>query len=317
MRAGYTSQEQGIQFVIAGSTDKVFFLSGHWREYSMLRQYSVLVASLLLLWSSIAAAVEVMERLPNGLEASAEFIQGQRDKPAVLILHGFLQMRNTATVSNLVNNLSSDGYTLLAPALSLGVSRRKQSLPCETPHPHTFSDDVTEVGFWVDWLATRHNATSIILIGHSTGNAQLLAYASEHRAGLIKKIIAISLVEYEREFGGKHNQTQYKQAQRRAQKGDNSLGKYKLSYCNNYVAPAAAFLSYASWNEDKIVSTLQAIKFPVIVLVGEADARMRPVWRSRLIKASVVVKSVQGANHFFSDTHEFDLYDQVTQAIRE
>lgn len=280
-------------------------------------QRAVLIAGLLLCWDNIVYALEVMERLPNGLEVSAEFIQGQQGKPAVLIMHGFLQTRNTATVSNLVNNLSSDGYTLLAPTMSLGVSRRKQSLPCETPHPHLFADDVAEIGFWIQWLATKKNISSIILIGHSTGNVQLLAYASEHNTELIKKIIAISLVEYEREFGGKHNKNQYKKAQQRLKNGDKSLNKYKLSYCNNYVAPAAAFLSFAQWSEDNIISTIRAAKLPVTVLAGEADERMSADWRNRLQQESVVVKSVQGANHFFNDAHEFDLYDNVAKELRE
>lgn len=261
-------------------------------------------------------AAEITERLPNGIHVSADYLHGQPALPSVLVLHGFLQTRSNATVSNLVNSLASEGYTVLAPTLSLGVSRRKQSLACETPHTHTFDNDVGEIAFWVRWLEKR-GATSVVLVGHSSGSVQLLASIQLHSKGIIRKLVAVSLVEYAHEFGGKQNLKQYQQARSKQQKGDVSLGRYKLSYCNNYVAPARAFLSYAQWDGDKLVALLRASSVPVTVIAGDADERMGAGWLESLKAVPVEVRTVKGANHFFSDAQEFDLHDQVNLAIKE
>jgi pimeloyl-ACP methyl ester carboxylesterase len=261
-----------------------------------------------------AVATEIKERLPSGLEVNAEFTQGQAAKPAVLILHGFLQTYNNATVSNLASALANDGYTVLAPTLSLGISNRRQTLSCETPHPHVFAADVAEVDFWERWL-TRRGAASIVLIGHSTGNVQLLAYASEYRPKHVKQIITISLIEYAREFGGKQNLAQNRQAQKKVKSGDARLGEYKLSYCNKYVAPAQAFLSYAEWDENKLLATLRSVAAPIVVIAGDADERMRDGWLDSLRALPVKITTIKGANHFFSDVHEFDLHDRVIQSL--
>lgn len=270
----------------------------------------------LLISSVTANATEIKARLPSGTEVSAEFSQGQRDKPAVLILHGFLQTQNNATVSNLGAALATEGLSVLAPTLSLGISQRRQSLSCETPHPHHFDADVAEVEFWVNWLLQR-GVKSIILIGHSTGNVQMLAYANQYPHQEIKKFIAVSLIEFAREFGGKQNTLQFRQAQKKVKQGDTRLDDYNLSYCNKYVAPADAYLSYASWDASKILAGIRALKIPVVIIAGDADDRMRHGWLDKLKALPVKISTVKGANHFFSDIHEFELHDRVIQAIAE
>ncbi len=277
---------------------------------------SILLACHLMIGSTTANATEIKERLANGLEVSAEFSQGQRDKPAALILHGFLQTQNNATVSNLGNALATEGLSVLAPTLSLGISQRRQSLSCETPHPHHFDADVAEVEFWVNWLLQR-GVKSIILIGHSTGNVQLLAYANQYPHQEIKKFIAISLIEFAREFGGKQNILQFRQAQKQVKQGDTRLNDYNLSYCNKYIAPADAYLSYASWDGNRILAGIRALKLPIVIIAGEADDRMRNGWINKLKALPVKISTVKGANHFFSDIHEFDLHDRVIKAIAE
>ena len=99
----------------------------------------------------------------------------QRDKPAVLLLHGFLQTRDFPTVATLARGLRDAGYPVLSPTLSLNIPNRSQSLACEAIHRHSLDDDIGEIARWVDWLKS-HGHRSIVLIGHSFGSLQLLAY---------------------------------------------------------------------------------------------------------------------------------------------
>ena len=112
-----------------------------------------------------------------GITASAEYLIGERGKPAVLLLHGFLQTREFPTVATLARGLQDAGYTVLSPTLSLNIPNRAQSLACEAVHTHSLDDDVIEIARWVGWLKSQGHH-SIVLVGHSFGSLQLLAYLS-------------------------------------------------------------------------------------------------------------------------------------------
>ncbi len=127
--------------------------------------------------SSFADTVEL--KLQNGVIATADFRAGKPSRPAILLLHGFLQTRNALPISPLANTLADDGYTVLVPTLTLGINQRAQSLDCEAPHIHTKEGDVAEIGYWTDWLA-RKGYKSIVLIGHSSGSLEILQYVSQN-----------------------------------------------------------------------------------------------------------------------------------------
>ena len=276
---------------------------------------------LLLAWTFMTTspgllAQDITLQFKPGIEVHADFRAGTKSKPAILILHGFLQTYNNATVHNLVEELTDARYTVLAPTLSLGITNRKQSLACEAPHTHTFHQDVEEVARWVTWLQQRGHK-QIILIGHSTGNIALLSYARQHNNPAIKKLIAISLIEYQREFGSASDNVQLQAANRDARKGDTSLKSYRLSYCNNYLAPAETYITYANWDMQRIIKTIHSIKIPLYIIAGSADERMHDGWLEQLRTTNSIIKQIEGANHFFSSIHQFDLYDQVNLSISD
>jgi dienelactone hydrolase len=63
-----------------------------------------------------AAHAELVQQLMRpGIPASAEYRVGERSKPAVLMLHGFLQTREFSTVATLSRGLHDAGYTVLSP----------------------------------------------------------------------------------------------------------------------------------------------------------------------------------------------------------
>lgn len=277
---------------------------------------SILIA---LVWSTVAQASQQVEtivesKLPSGKIANAEYRQGKPGKPAVLLLHGFLQTRNFSTVASATEALSSAGYTVLAPTLSLGISGRKMSLPCEAVHTHSLEEDVAELAFWSDWLAQRgHNR--IVLIGHSFGSVQILSYLGKKPSRAIAKAILISLtdVEVKQEASARAKLVR----NLREQGGQNkTLFEAEFGHCKKYVAPAPALLSYLTVTRSSILDSLAKQSVPIEVILGSADDRMGPDWLGKLTARGVTVRVIDGANHFFDKQHEFDLQDALLQAVQ-
>jgi pimeloyl-ACP methyl ester carboxylesterase len=251
--------------------------------------------------------------MPGGVVASAWFQPGPRG-PAVLLLHGFLQTRNYLTINALRGSLAEQGFTVLAPTLSLGVDRRKASLACEAIHSHTQGDDLAEIASWVAWLEAQ-GYRDIALLGHSHGSLQLLAYVVAEPSPAIKRLIAISLVGAEERQPTAMLLAQLQRARQRLAGGDAALGDYRLSYCNRYVATPASFTSYAGWLGERVLDGLTGLDMPVRVILGATDARMPADWPQRLEDRGVSVSVVAGAGHFFDAQHEFDLLDEVVAAL--
>ena len=276
---------------------------------------SIFCALLALGCSAIANASIEEVKLPNGLVATAEYRDSSNDKPAVLVIHGFLSTRNFLTVSNLTNTLADEGYTVLAPNLTLGVNLRQVSLACEAIHTHSLYDDLAEIDFWVNWLV-NHGHKTIVLVGHSYGSLQGLLYTLEYQNNAVKKLIATSLVDVEHALGEQLSQAQIKTAEDLVTKNDNTLKEFQLSYCKKYVAPPKAFLSYATWSKQKILEAISKTKVPVAVILGSADSRMGNGWPDMLRKSGVKLQIIEGANHFFHNEQEFDLLDSVLADLK-
>jgi pimeloyl-ACP methyl ester carboxylesterase len=266
------------------------------------------------MWYEVSAADETVT-LPSGRVATAEYIRGHSGKPAVLVLHGFLSTRNFLTVSNLTNALAENGYTVLAPTLTLGVDARSVSLACEAIHPHSLDDDLAEINYWVEWLVKRGHA-EVAFVGHSFGSLQGLVYTVEYKNPAVKKLVATSLVDMESEIGEAAAQAQIRKARELAARNDNTLGEYKVSYCKKYVAPPKAFLSYGVWSKQRILQAISETPAAVEVILGSNDSRMGQGWPEMLRTGGVKLQVIAGANHFFTDEREFDLLDSVLASLR-
>lgn len=253
-----------------------------------------------------AAPVEL--RLSPKLIATADYVEGKRGKPAIVVVHGFLQTRDFPTIARLAQGLAEQGYTVLAPTLTLGVPRRNQSLACEAIHTHSFEGDVAELGAWVNWLRARGHR-EIIMIGHSFGSLQSLAYAASPSAR-IDKVIALSLVD-NREVSNRASIATLREAKRRAALGVTGLMSPPFSYCKEFPTTPANYVSYASWDRTRILGLIKSVRVPMEIIVGSKDARMGADWPERLRAQGASVHSIEGANHFFDDQYEFDLLELV------
>lgn len=271
---------------------------------------------LLYLLGAVTYAQSIEETLPSGIITTANFRSAVTTRPAVLLVHGFLQTPNYQTAISLADAVTDANYTLLAPTLSLGINKRRKSLPCEALHLHTMQQDVAEIAFWVDWLAAK-GYNNIIIVGHSYGSLEAIVYAAGTPNAIVKKIIATSLVDPGHTVGEEYLLAQAARARAAIQKGVTEPLEFPLSYCKKYVALASAFLSYAEWSKARILKALTTTKISLNIVLGSDDNRTDKRWPDLLRANHAHVSIINGANHFFDAEYEFDLIDRVLALINE
>jgi pimeloyl-ACP methyl ester carboxylesterase len=271
---------------------------------------------LLLVMASVAEADTVELKFASGLIGEASYRSGKPGLPAVLLLHGFMQTRNSPPMNRLADALADMGYPVLSPTLSLGVSRRSKSLACEAVHKNTLRDDLQEVDQWISWLVS-HGQQKIVLIGHSSGSRGLTDYLSGTPNVKVERAILTSLtpVFVDRE--------QYRKASAEKPPPPGQvlpLRRFTIAYCkNNYVATLPSYLSYADSSGNAVIKQLAKIKVPVDIVIGTNDQVFEPEWTALLMRDSVPVPvtRIEGAGHFFDGEHEFDLSDLVSQILKK
>jgi dienelactone hydrolase len=287
---------------------------------SPLRRVSLLVvrAAPLLAMAILSPGVPgepVRLTLPGGLTAGAEFQAGREGRPAVLLVHGFLQTREFRTVARLATSLAEDGYPVLTPTLTLGIDQRRQSLSCEALHTHSMPQGATEIRAWSDWLANRSGAP-LIAMGHSSGAIRVLAQASAGRHPALAGLVLISPAPFGPGPSAAEQPLHADRARRALQHSPALPVPLGLAFCRHYLAPPRAYLSYLQWDRDRSLQALQALAgLPRHAIFGGADARYDRVWAKRLVSTGVQVHTLPGADHFFDGNHEFELADAVAAAL--
>jgi dienelactone hydrolase len=261
-------------------------------------------------WADIVELV-----LPDKLVARAEFRAGQADKPAVILMHGFLQTHEFPLIHRLTESLNSAGHTVLAPTLTLGISHRKQSLACEAVHTHTQGDAINELDAWVKWLKER-KVRSAVLIGHSFGSMQALAYTVERRDPVIKKLIGVSLIEGRMHIPSQENAKLLSEIRMLAAKGGREIATQPFSFCQKMRASPNSLLSYLAWSPEKITREIDRARLPITFIMGGQDDRLGAGWLDKLAKTRAKLHIIKGANHFMDGEYEFDLYDLVIAELK-
>jgi len=270
-----------------------------WLRRLSLGALSILFYGILgTITNTVAAEVVELAVQPN-IVALADYRAGDTDKPALLLLHGFLQTRTFSTILNLANTLHDEGYTVLLPTLSLGINRRSQSLSCEAVHTQTFEEDLDEIDRWIGWLNGKGHKR-VIGIGHSSGSVQLLAYTTgkDHKQAF-EAVILLSLLGLRPGIG---KPLPYP-----------GLKEYSLGYCTRYPATAEAFEGFARYTRVEILKILARLKLPNMIVQGSADLAMGIEWPRLMANRGAHVVTIPGADHFFNSPFEFDLYDRVIE----
>lgn len=272
---------------------------------------------LIILYSSPGLSSTQLIELPqaDGIVLTAEFQQGDVNKPVIMLMHGFLQTRDSRTVAKLYTALTDAGYSVLSPTLSLGLSARNQSLACEAIHTHSMQSDIQEIDIWYRWLAQKTSA-KIIFIGHSAGNIHLLAHLEKYSQAKIERAIFISLAAYGESASSYETTVQANQATELINKNKgNELRSFGLSYCKKYVTTPVYYLSYYEWQSPRVIRVLKNLSTPVSVIVGSDDKRLGEAWLTQLRDNKINLLTVDGAGHFFDDAFEFDLQDVIESIL--
>ncbi len=262
-----------------------------------------------------ARAEDVAITLPSGIMAKARLQRGAPDRPAVLILHGFLQTYEFPMVRRLADALAEDGYTVLTPNLSLDIDRRSQSLACEAIHTHTLEGETAELWAWIDWLAGQTQAP-ILVMGHSTGGLQVLAQTATRPHPRTRGIILISLAYFGPGPVNLESAADLARAEADLAQGRSDPQVYALSFCQRYPTLPAAYLSYVHWGATRSHEAIAGLAgTPLALVLGTGDSRLDWDWVARLEATGTRVRRVDGANHFFDSGHEFDLWDAVGDSL--
>lgn len=270
---------------------------------------------LMTLFHGTALAEPVTLTLSNQLVARAEYRQGERDKPAVILMHGFLQTHAFPTVSRLIESLAGEGYTVLAPNLTLGITHRSQSVACEAINHHTVADGVAELRQWVQWLKARHGAR-IVLGGHSLGNIYNLHYVLSQGSPQPVKLIGISIMEGSLKAGEPARAGLVSKLRARARADSRAVMEEQFSFCQKFRSTSGSLLSYMEWGPHRILDAINRASVPVTMIMGSQDDRLGRDWLDRLKKTRARVVIIQGANHFMDGEHEFDLMDRFLEELK-
>lgn len=277
---------------------------------------SLLVGLLCFAGSSYAETITQYIK-PLDIEAEARYIKKDADKPAILIIHGFLTTNQFHTVLAMAKGIEDEGYTTLAPTLTLDINKRKSSLKCNSIHTHTLEKDVIEIKDWVDWLKEQGHK-NIILIGHSSGSQEILEYLNTYHDEAVSGAIFTSLFYLKgKELGTLDHEIVL--AKDLIAKKQSRPHKYSFLFCkNNYLATPESYLSYLKLDRNYVLNSLQKTTTPTFTIMGGSDKRYLSVgedWLTELDKSPTELIIIEGANHFFSSEHEFDLQDHLYDII--
>jgi pimeloyl-ACP methyl ester carboxylesterase len=268
----------------------------------------------LFLGSYPAQSEIIVQKQASGLIATAELLEGDTDKKAILILHGFLQTRDFFTVRRLANALHELGYTLLLPNLTLGIDDRRQSLACEAIHTHSMAQDTEEIDSWVNWLQ-RRTGNNVTLIGHSVGSVELLAYLAERPASPVDQAILISLIAFAQGPIAREREADRQRALQQLAAGQKTVSNYPLNYCDSYTTTPDNYLSYLTWNGNKTLEILNKMTTKPTIILGGGDRRLGVDWLPLVKQTGAEVIEIPNANHFFDHEYEFDLMDGVIELL--
>lgn len=271
-----------------------------------------LLCFLIMVFPAVAHASLVQQEMRPGIPASAEYRIGKPDKPAVLLLHGFLQTREFSTVNTLAAGLHDAGYTVLSPTLSLNIPNRTQSLACEAVHRHSMDDDVAEIGRWATWLKSRGHP-AIVLLGHSFGSLQLLAYLSGKPDAAVKGYIGTSLIEAQ--TGTTARPELIADLNSRILKKQRGLVTHSLSFCRKYTSTPEDLLSYLRWDQAYVLASLKRLPVRSKLVMGDSDETLGGGWIKALQHVQTPMVIVSGANHFMDGEHEFDLLEHTLKHL--
>ena len=286
------------------------------RTFSQVTLISISILLFFFSPSSSAKSISI-DITPLKLKAEADYAAGKENKPAILILHGFLTTNQFHTISSVSKALQQEGYTTLAPTLTLNISQRRNSIKCNSIHTHTMENDILEIKTWVEWLRTQGHK-KIVLLGHSSGSQALLEYLDIYKDTDISMALFTSLFYLS---GTKLGTVESDIISANSAQASNQTSpqKYSFLFCQqNYFATPESFLSYIRIDRKHTLNALKNLSIPNHTIMGGDDKRYQKVgrnWLEALKETKTNLTVIDGANHFFSSENEIDLQNVLIKIL--
>ena len=244
----------------------------------------------------------------------------------ILLLHGTLAHLGMETIHGLQEVLIERGYNTLSINLSFGLNKRTGMYDCDIPHRHLYSDALSEISGWLDWLGVK-GVSDVTLFGHSRGGAQAALFGATSDHTLIKRLVLLAPATWNSEkvasgFKRTHGRELHEvlaEARSLVKKGAGAqfMKGTGILYCAGADVTADSFLSYYEPSSDfDTPSLIPRIKHPVLVVTGGQDEVVPHI--AKLVKPladgdAVTLVSVDDAGHFFLDLFAEDVADAIEE----
>lgn len=279
-------------------------------------------------WGTPAGAVETVKLPYKGIHLLGfqELAPGKTWRDGgFLLVHGTLAHGRMEIIAAIQGLLKEKGHSSLAVNLGFNVDDRQGMLDCKIDHTHLNTDPVGEIAAWVGWLKGQ-GATALTVLGHSRGGNQVARYQVAHPDPAVKRLVLVSPATWNSaRVANEYKQRYQKPLERYINmakdlaakgKGDSLMKGVDFLYCPNATVSANAFLSY--YVDDKKMDTptlVGSIDIPVLVTAATADTFVPdiPERMKGRTTATVRLKIVEGADHFYRDLFAEDLVDAVVQ----
>ncbi|MCU7922794.1 MAG: hypothetical protein KZQ88_08845 [Candidatus Thiodiazotropha sp. (ex Dulcina madagascariensis)] len=93
------------------------------------------------------------------------------------------------------------------------------------------------------------------------------------------------------------------------------MHRYPLAFCDKYTTTPGNYLSYLVLRQPRTLNTIVGLERKPSIILGSKDIRLGAEWKPRLQALKADIFEIEGANHFFDHTHEFDLFDTIEQLL--
>ncbi len=275
---------------------------------------------LLLSFPLIGHAVPVQVNHQK-LTLNANYVDGDKQHPIYVILHGTWMHHSMDLPSTLQTLLTEEGQASLNISLGLGIDNRSTFVSCRAPMIAAHQHAEEELLLWMSWLKEK-GWKRFALIGHSRGGAQITHYANTHKRDGIEKLVLIAPMSWEEEFISKEYEAKFEipliTQIARFKSVENQLApqlKAPTLYCGNPNVSAEAFLSYYTNRPEKHTPTLlNNTHIPTEIYLGTKDrhshrlAHYLDVLKKR---KNITTTWIDGADHFFRDLYADEIIEGV------
>lgn len=273
------------------------------------KYFKIALACLFSFFISVACIAEPVQQSYKGLQLNAKTNIDSAElanRRVFLIVHGTLAHNGMEIIDSLLSIFQEEGEAALALTLSLDINDRKGMFPCDLKHTHHHEDAIAEIGLWLDWLSAQ-GASSVVLVGHSRGAAQVADYLAANQDKRVQKAVLIAPPTATKGIPKKTTVL--------ADTGDLKLEQFL--HCESSIVTPSSYASYyGDQSANSTVKTIEALSLPISIFVGSEDKVVKAKdWESAAssLPDNVQVTVIPGADHFFRDLYAYEIVEHVLE----